>query len=53
MGEDPPDTYQVKVVFNPAPGYLPDPEQARTMVFKHPPAPGDVQKIIDQINFED
>ncbi len=44
---------RVKVIFNPAPKHLPSPDQIRAVVFKHPLAPEEVQRIIDQLQFED
>lgn len=44
---------QVRVIFNPAPKHLPSPDQVRAVVFQHPLAPEEVQRIIDQLAFED
>lgn len=43
----------VKVVFNPAPKHLPSPDQIRAVIFKHPLAPEEVQRIIDNLEFKD
>ena len=43
----------VKVLFNPVPRHLPDPDQLRAMIFKHPLAPPEVQKIVAALEFED
>ncbi len=50
--EVPAEPLEVKVVFNPAPKHMPTAEQARAIVFKHPPAPQAVQEIIDRLSFE-
>src|SRR5215208_3025418 len=41
----------VKVLFNPASKYNFSSDQVRAMIFKHPLAPEEVQKIIDQLEF--
>ncbi len=51
--EEAPDPLVVRVLFNPAPQYLPSPDQVRQVVFKHPLAPAEVQAIVDQLQFSD
>lgn len=43
----------ITVIFNPSPRHLPTPDQIRSVIFKHPLAPAEVQQIVDQLHFED
>jgi hypothetical protein len=51
--EEAQEPFMVNVIFNPAPSHIPDPDQIRAIVRKHPPAPEAVQNIIDQLQFQD